>query len=84
LLALAQTLAGLFVVAGVWTRVSALAAGAFLAATIVLNAENGWFWMHGGIEYPLLWAIAALAVALLGAGRFSLDAVASHHREISP
>ncbi len=77
LLALAQTLAGLFVAVGLWTRVAALAAAAFLAVTVALNAANGWFWMHGGIEYPLLWTIAALAVALLGAGRHSVDAAAS-------
>jgi putative oxidoreductase len=31
--------------------------------------------MHGGIEYPLLWLLASLAVALTGAGALSFDAL---------
>lgn len=73
LLAALQTLAGLCLVAGLWTRGSALAAAAFLAATVVLNRRHGWYWMRGGIEYPLLWTLAALCIALLGPGPFSLE-----------
>lgn len=80
LLALAQTVVGLLVAIGLWTRASALVAGAFLAVTVAINAANGWFWMNGGMEYPLLWAVVAGAVALLGAGRFSLDAGALRSR----
>jgi hypothetical protein len=29
--------------------------------------------MHGGIEYPLLWTLSMASIALLGAGRHSLD-----------
>ena len=74
LLAATQTLAGALVALGLFTRAAAVVATGFLAVTVVLNIENGWFWMHGGIEYPLLWALATLVVALLGAGRWSLDA----------
>lgn len=75
LLASLQTLAGACLVAGLWTYVAALAATGFLAATVVLNRKNGWYWMREGIEYPLLWALVALAVAVLGPGYFSLDAM---------
>ena len=75
LLALVQTLAGLFVAVGLFTRISAVVAAGFLATTVALNLANGWFWMHGGIEYPLLWTVSVLSIALLGAGRYSLDAV---------
>jgi putative oxidoreductase len=74
LLASLQTLAGAFLVAGLWTRESALMAVGFLAATVVLNRGNGWYWMRGGIEYPLLWMLVAAAVAVLGPGQLSLDA----------
>ena len=75
LLALLQTVAGLCLVAGFWTRGCALAAAGFLAATVVVNRKQGWYWMRGGIEYPLLWALVALAVVLLGPGHFSFDAL---------
>jgi putative oxidoreductase len=74
LLAAVQTLAGALVAIGLFTRTAAVVAAGFLAVTVALNAGHGWFWMHSGIEYPLLWTLATLAVALLGAGRWSLDA----------
>jgi putative oxidoreductase len=74
LLALAQTVLGLLVLAGAWTRPAALAAAAFLAITTLLNLPNGWFWMRGGVEYPLMWLLANLALAFTGAGALSVDA----------
>lgn len=82
LLAAAQTLAGLLIVIGLWTRTSAAVAAAFLAVTVVLNVPHGWFWMHGGIEYPLLWTLAAIAVMLMGAGRHSVDAARISKRSL--
>jgi putative oxidoreductase len=73
LLASLQTLAGALLVVGLWTRGSALVAAGFLATTVVLNRANGWYWMRGGIEYPLLWTLVVLGIALLGPGQFSLD-----------
>ena len=73
LLASLQTALGLCVAIGLWTRLAATWAALLLAATVVLNTPNGWFWMHGGIEYPLLWTIALVATALLGAGPLSVD-----------
>jgi len=73
-LAALQTLLGVLVVAGAFTRIAALGSAAFLGVTAVLNLSHGWFWMHGGIEYPLLWLLANLAVALAGPGALSIDA----------
>ncbi len=73
LLALVQTLAGLAVLLGGWTRVSALLAAGFIGVTVLLNLGNGWFWMHGGIEYPVLWLLCLVALAIAGGGRWSLD-----------
>ncbi|CAN4278685.1 DoxX family protein [Pseudoxanthomonas sp. LjRoot125] len=81
LLAALQTLLGLMVVVGAFTRVAALGSAAFLGVTVALNLSHGWFWMHGGIEYPLLWVLANLAVALTGAGALSIDALRAARTE---
>ena len=75
LLAALQTLLGLMVLAGAFTRIAALGSAAFLGVTVALNLSHGWFWMHGGIEYPLLWLLVNLAVALTGPGALSFDAL---------
>ena len=75
LLAALQTVLGLLVVVGAFTRIAALGSAAFLGVTVALNLSHGWFWMHGGIEYPLLWMLANLAVALIGPGALSFDAL---------
>lgn len=74
LLAGVQTVGAGLLVVGLWTRASAVIVAAFLLTTVVLNLPNGWFWMARGIEYPVLWTAAALCIALLGAGRWSIDA----------
>lgn len=73
LLALVQTLAGLAVLVGAWTRASAALAALFIAMTVALNLPHGWFWMHGGIEYPLMWLSCLLALVFAGGGAWSLD-----------
>lgn len=73
-LAALQTALGLMVVAGAFTRIAAVGAAAFLAVTVALNLSHGWFWMHGGIEYPMLWLLAHVAIALTGPGTLSIDA----------
>ena len=75
LLAALQTVLGLMVAVGGFTRVVALGSVAFLGVTVALNLSHGWFWMHGGIEYPLLWMLANLAVGLTGPGALSFDAL---------
>ena len=74
LLAALQTALGLMVVAGAFTRIAAVGAAAFLGVTVALNASHGWFWMHGGIEYPMLWLLAHVVIALTGPGTLSIDA----------
>lgn len=78
LLALAQTGLGVLVMVGAWTRWSALMASLFLAMTVVLSASHGWFWMHHGMEYPLLWALVLFALSLTGAGALSVDHYLGH------
>lgn len=75
LLASLQVLAGTAVLLGWQTRGAALVAAAFIAFTAWLALPKGWFWMRGGAEYPLLWAAALLALALLGPGAWALDSL---------
>ncbi|MBV6856553.1 DoxX family protein [Xanthomonas perforans] len=73
LLALMQTLSGLAVLLGMWTRASAALAALFIATTVLVAMPNGWFWMHGGMEYPLMWMVVLLSLAAVGGGDWSLD-----------
>ncbi|WP_372176734.1 DoxX family protein [Xanthomonas axonopodis pv. phyllanthi] len=73
LLALMQTLSGLAVLLGMWTRASAALAALFIATTVLVAIPNGWFWMHGGMEYSLMWMVVLLSLAAAGGGDWSLD-----------
>jgi putative oxidoreductase len=73
LLATLQVVCGLAVLLGWQTRVAAIIAALFLASTAVLALPKGWFWMHGGIEYPLFWTLALCAIALAGPGALALQ-----------
>jgi putative oxidoreductase len=44
-----------------------------VVAMITVHRVNPFFVATNGIEHPLMFAIAALAVALTGPGRYSLD-----------
>ncbi len=72
-LAVVQSLFGLTVLLGAWTRTSAIVAAGFIATTVWIALPHGWFWMGTGVEYPLMWLAALISVALLGGGRFSID-----------
>lgn len=73
LLALLQVGSGTAVLLGWQTSVAALAAAGFIAFTARLALPQGWFWMRGGMEYPLMWTLLLLSIALTGPGQFSLD-----------
>jgi len=47
--------------------------GAMAVAIWVVHVPKGFFNSKGGIEYPLQIATVALAVSLMGPGRYSLD-----------
>ncbi|WP_081419321.1 DoxX family protein [Xanthomonas cannabis] len=71
-LALVQTLCGLAVLVGAWTRASAALAALFIATTVRVAMPKGWFWIHGGMEYPSMWLLVLLALVAAGAGPWSL------------
>ncbi|MBI4135144.1 DoxX family protein [Candidatus Uhrbacteria bacterium] len=75
LVALVETFGGLALILGLFTSV----AGALLfinmaVAFFLVHLKNGFFAGKGGYEFVLTLGVAALALALSGAGRFALDA----------
>jgi putative oxidoreductase len=70
-----ETIGGLALVLGVYVRWVALFLGIHLLVASYLTAGNGWLFSNkgGGYEFPLFWAVACFALALLGAGAHSLQ-----------
>lgn len=69
-----EVLGGLALVFGLLTRPAALAVAGLLFVAMTVHIPQGFFWNNGGIEYPLMWAILALAIFVRGGGAYSLDA----------
>ncbi len=65
---------GILIAIGLFTRPAAVAAMILLfVAAMDIHLPNGFFWVKGGYEYPLLWSILCAAIAIRGAGRLSMD-----------
>ncbi|MCC2111862.1 MAG: DoxX family protein [Hyphomicrobiales bacterium] len=65
---------GLAIAIGFLTRPAALAVTIFMAVAVMFHLGNGFFWVKGGYEYPVLWTVAAFYFLIRGAGRYSVDA----------
>jgi putative oxidoreductase len=66
--------AGLLLVAGLFTPLACAAViSVMLVAGLLAHRKNGFFVFRDGYEYVLMIAVACLALATLGPGRFSLD-----------
>ncbi|WIJ45949.1 DoxX family protein [Curtobacterium citreum] len=71
-----ELVGGVLLVAGVATRVvGLLLAVDMVVAGLLAHATAGFFAQDGGFEYVLVLAVASVAVALTGPGRFSVDAL---------
>ena len=72
---LAEVTCGLLVAVGFLGPIGpALMISVMIVATITVHWEHGLFATDNGIEVPLLYATAAIGLALIGFGRYSLDA----------
>lgn len=75
-----EVLAPVLMIVGLWTRPAALLVAATMAVALVLGHPNELFAMtnHGGLLLEVQWMflLGALAVALVGAGRFSAGGMA--------
>jgi putative oxidoreductase len=70
-----ESLSGLLVALGAFGPVGpALMLSVMIVAAVSVHVKNGVFASANGIEMPLLYAVGAVALALTGPGRFSLDA----------
>ena len=69
----AEVLAGVALIAGLWTRWVALAGIPILLGSLSVHAGNGWVFSNpnGGWEYPLYLVATAVVVVLLGGGRIA-------------
>lgn len=66
---------GVALIFGIWPRIAALAMiPDLLGAIVLVHAHAGFFFTDtgGGWEYPALWAVALLALALTGDGAWAL------------
>jgi putative oxidoreductase len=70
---LVEFFGGLALVLGLLTRPAALAIATLMGVALTVHAANGFFWTSGGVEYPLMWGLIAIAVFLRGGEHFSLD-----------
>ena len=71
-LILLETLGGLCVALGLFTRFFAL--GIAIEMSVIAYAYKSKFgWTGPGYEYPLMWALVMLAIVLRGGGPYSLD-----------
>ncbi len=70
-----ELLGGLALLLGVWARLAALATvPILLGAILTVHIHSGFFFTspNGGWEFPALWIVGLLAVALVGDGAFAL------------
>jgi putative oxidoreductase len=67
-----ETLGGLCIALGLFTRFWA-AAAAIEMTVIVYHHLPKFGWTGPGYEYPLFWGIVLLVIALRGGGAYSLD-----------
>ncbi len=71
---LAEVVGGLALIAGLYTRIVALALTPVLIGAIVtVHGHNGFFFNNpnGGWEYPAFWIVALVVQALLGSGAYA-------------
>lgn len=65
---------GIALITGIYARTAALLMLPILIGAALQHAPNGWVFSAtgGGWEYPVFWAAASLASALIGPGAFAL------------
>jgi putative oxidoreductase len=74
LVILGETLGGLALIAGVFTRLTAVLLLPILIGATLMHVGNGWMFSkpNGGWEFPAFWTVALVVQALLGPGAYSV------------
>jgi putative oxidoreductase len=71
-----EVVSGLLIALGLFGPAGpAILVSIMIVAAVSVHLQHGVFATTNGIEVPLLYATGAIALALTGAGRFSLDAL---------
>lgn len=70
---------GVALILGFYARIVAVVQIPILLGATLVHLPNGWLFANpsGGFEYPLFWAVALAALALLGPGAYAMREVAS-------
>lgn len=72
-LILLETVGGVCVALGLFTRFFAAAITIEMATIVSIYLPKGYGWTGPGYEYVMMWGLVMFAVALRGGGPFSLD-----------
>jgi len=74
LIAATELVGGPLLALGLFTRIAAVPVVIFLVVTCRERwVKGGWFWNTQGLEYTLMWTIAAVYFLAKGGGTYSLD-----------
>ena len=68
-----ESLAGIGLVLGLFTRFFAAAAAIEMLVITLVYWKTGFSWLNRGYEYTMLWGWICFAIALRGGGPYSLD-----------
>jgi putative oxidoreductase len=69
-----EGIGGILITVGLFTRpVAVLLVMEFLVIIFKAHLPNGWTVSANGVEFPLMWGLILLAIALRGGGPWSLD-----------
>ncbi|AUG77009.1 RpiR family transcriptional regulator [Kitasatospora sp. MMS16-BH015] len=69
---------GALLIAGLATPAAGAIVAGTMAGAISVHAPSGFFATSGGFEYPAFLGACGVALAVSGAGRYSLDHLAGH------
>ncbi|QBI55868.1 DoxX family protein [Streptomonospora litoralis] len=75
---LSETAGGAALVLGLGTPAGGAAVAGTMGVAAEMHSPNGFFNQQGGLEYPALVGLSALALVAQGPGRISLDQVTGH------